>query len=1020
MLLGRVVPGWRLEPPEAAALPAACGRLHSCEAGIHKGPTNVASPGSKGGRGGGPTPRRRSMALSETRHKSNCNCAWLAQASRLALLLVRSLLVLVPLLALSPAAFAEAGTSRRTVRVAAFQAPPFLFWNHPQTYQGVYADLLEHIAEELNWEVEYVPGSWADGVQATRRGTVDLLPCTALMPGWRRFLVYSRENVATTWGQACVPRNARVENILDIEGKTIAVVRNEPNGIRFHERCRQWKIGCRFIQRASYEAVLASVAQGNADVGIVHHHLARQYAHKYDLKPSSLIFSPYNMLFATPRGENRTLLTAVDRQIWEMKRNPQSIYYESLQRWMGSPGNVSLPDWVGWLAVATAAAALLLLIWNKALKREVSRRSNALVRSERRYRTLYSCMQEGLAIYQLIRDRSDVPRDYRILDVNPAFERIVGVSRKNAVGKTGRELYGMKVPPLLKRFTDVVTRGGGTTFETYFEPLNKDLRVSAFTTGPDRLATVFSDVTDRKQTEQALRSSEENLAIILRSIADAVIATDAEGRVTRMNPVAEELTGWPQRDATGRPLQDIVRIVNKDTREAVPCSADYVLKGQHPMDLPLHALLIARDGVERQISDSASPMFNDKGKIIGVVLVFRDVTEQAHLEEQFRQSQKMESIGRLAGGVAHDFNNLLAGIMGFAELLRNWLPEDNANAQQSADAIIETSERAAELTAKLLAFSRKAKLRSVPLDIHHVIDQVVELLKHTIDRRIDIKRDFDADMSLVTGDPTQLENAVLNLAVNARDAMPEGGTLRFATRIRELSDGDCRAQPFPVTPGQYLEICVADTGVGMDKQTVEHVFEPFFTTKEVGKGTGLGLAAVYGIVEDHHGLVELQSTPGDGSTFRICLPLPKPTAPASSEAAPESHVIVKGTGCVLLVDDEDFFRDMAGQMLRRFGYDVITAADGEEALNIFRSQYRSIDVVILDMVMPKLNGRDTYVAMKEVYPEFKAIISSGFTLGRETTELLREEGVEFLQKPYRAAALSQKVAAVLEDELPQA
>lgn len=511
-----------------------------------------------------------------------------------------------------------------------------------------------------------------------------------------------------------------------------------------------------------------------------------------------------------------------------------------------------------------------------------------------------------------------------------------------------------------------------------------------------------------RQTIESLRSSEENLRITLDSIGDAVIATDTELRITRMNPVAEKMTGWTADEALGKPLPTVFRIVDGELHQELKCPANAALECGEVVTLGEGTLLIARNGMEYPIADSAAPIRNENSLLLGVVLVFRDITEEKALQEQLLQSRKMDTIGQLAGGIAHDFNNMLGGIIGSAELLKRRLPEDQ-KAEKFVHMIMESAERAAELTSKLLAFARKQHISSTPVDVHQALRNALSILESTIDRRIRISHSLTAEASMVAGDLTQLQNVFLNLAINAVQAMPGGGDLTISTQVIDLDKVYCELSQFDLLPGSYLEIEIRDTGCGIAPDQLERIFEPFFTTKELGKGTGLGLAAVLGTVQMHKGAVSVYSEVGAGTVFHVQLPL------TEEEASKVVHVgpPVRGSGLILIVDDEAVMRITAAAILEDLGYRVLLAEDGLSGLELYRQQHSKIDLVLLDMVMPQMNGSDCFAAMKEIDPDVKVILSSGFTRSADLSDM-RAAGLSgFIRKPYRGVVLSQTVAAAL-------
>ena len=510
------------------------------------------------------------------------------------------------------------------------------------------------------------------------------------------------------------------------------------------------------------------------------------------------------------------------------------------------------------------------------------------------------------------------------------------------------------------------------------------------------------------KTIESLRSSEENLRVTLDSIGDAVIATDTDTCITRMNPVAEKMTGWTADMAIGKPLTTVFRIVDAESHQELEAPAQAVLERDEIVSFGENTLLIAKNGKESLIADSIAPIRNDNHVLLGVVLVFRDITEEKALQEQLLQSRKMDTIGQLAGGIAHDFNNMLGGVIGSAELLKRRLPDDQ-KAEKFLDMIMESAERAAELTSKLLAFARKQHVSSTPVDVHQALRNALSILGSTVDRRIQISSSLAAEASMVVGDLTQLQNVFLNLAINAAQAMPDGGTLAISTQVIELDKVYCEVSPFDLQPGSYLEIEFRDTGCGIPTDQLDRIFEPFFTTKGRGEGTGLGLAAVLGTVQMHKGAVTVYSEVGAGTVFHVQLPL---TEEAAVKHTPAGQ-LVRGSGLILIVDDEAVMRVTAAAVLEDLGYNVLLAEDGVSGLDLYRQQKDEIDLVLLDMIMPNMNGSDCFAEMQKINPEVKVILSSGFTRNEDLASMRAAGLAGFIRKPYRGVVLSQTVAAAL-------
>lgn len=510
-----------------------------------------------------------------------------------------------------------------------------------------------------------------------------------------------------------------------------------------------------------------------------------------------------------------------------------------------------------------------------------------------------------------------------------------------------------------------------------------------------------------ERTEE-LQQSEENLRITLDSIGDAVIATDTLGQVVRMNPMAEKLTGWSREDAEGQPLEEVFHIIGEESRQPLASPVERILASGDIAVLDPGTLLLTRNGKELKIADSGAPIYNSSGGTIGVVLVFRDVTEEQAIQEQLRQSQKMEAVGLLAGGVAHDFNNMLGGILGAAELLARHLPDD-PKSEKFLHMITDSAERAAELTANLLSFARKQPISSTPIDVHVALRNTVSLLKNTLDRRVEIDVDLAAEASVVVGDLSQLQNAFLNLGINASQAMPEGGRLSVVTRVISLDEAYCEMSSFELTPGPYLEIEFQDTGCGIEKSNLGQIFDPFFTTKSSGKGTGLGLASVLGTLQQHKGAVNVYTELGEGTAFHLFLPLVKQEAFHLNTATE----LVPGKGRILIVDDEAVMRATAGAILESLGYEILVAEDGRRGLALFEQRWQEIDLVLMDMIMPEMNGRDCFAEMRKIDPSVRVLLSSGFTRVDDLNDLRAAGLMGFIRKPYYSSALSRVVAAAL-------
>lgn len=507
------------------------------------------------------------------------------------------------------------------------------------------------------------------------------------------------------------------------------------------------------------------------------------------------------------------------------------------------------------------------------------------------------------------------------------------------------------------------------------------------------------------------RESELWLAATLGSIGDGVVATDGQGKVRFINLLAEQMTGWSQTEATGKDVQDVFHIIHEQSRESVPNPALSALARGEVVTLPSNTILVARSGSERPIDESAAPIRDVNGVISGAVLVFRDISERRRLEENLRQAHKMVAIGRLAGGIAHDFNNIMTVISTYSQLLRLSGDRNPVERDRYLDLIDEASQRATGLTQQILAFSRRQMLVPTVLSLNNCVIDMGLMVRRLIGENITYETETIDDLGLVKADPTQIGQVILNLAVNARDAMPAGGRLFVTTSNVELSEHVTHDHP-DVSPGPYVMLSVSDTGSGMTADVLAQVFEPFFTTKPVGKGTGLGLATVYGIVKQSGGHVEVESTVNVGTTFRVYLPRVEEAPQTQSDKA--TAPALRGTEIVLLVEDEDAVRQVTKLILERYGYTVLEASDGPEGVEISRNYKGTIHLVLTDLMMPNLSGRQLVNAVAASRPSIRVLFMSGYT-----DDVLVHQGVEsstadFLHKPFTPEALAKKVREVLD------
>ena len=516
----------------------------------------------------------------------------------------------------------------------------------------------------------------------------------------------------------------------------------------------------------------------------------------------------------------------------------------------------------------------------------------------------------------------------------------------------------------------------------------------------------------KHQMEKRLKESERWLDTTLRSISDAVIATDEHGRIRFMNNMAETLTGWLEQDALGVHLDSVFTIVDEVNKKRRENPVKTVLRQGRIVRMVNQVLLIAKDGSEVPIDNSASPIKNETGQISGAVLIFRDLTERKRLLNQSLQSQKMEAIGRLAGGVSHDFNNILTIILGNADFALMEVDEDHPLVPTLQE-IKNAGKHAASLTKQLLMFSRKGLLNPKPCNLNVIVTETESMLRRLIGEDIEFEVLLDEKLHRIDAAPGQIQQVIMNLAVNARDAMPKGGKLTIETKNKELDEIYMQNRDGAIAPGSYVMMAVSDDGMGMNNETLSHIFEPFFTTKSAGKGTGLGLATVYGIVKQSGGFIWVYSEPNRGTTFKVFFPRSALAAPATSPK-PELAVSPEGCETILVVEDNDMLRGTARRLLEKCGYRILEAQNGKDALDVGRNFDEPIHVVLTDIVMPGMSGRELAERIQSLRPDIKIIFMSGYTDHAVINNDLAGRNVHFLQKPFSFDDMTGLVRKVLD------
>ncbi|HON80313.1 MAG TPA: PAS domain S-box protein [Spirochaetota bacterium] len=681
--------------------------------------------------------------------------------------------------------------------------------------------------------------------------------------------------------------------------------------------------------------------------------------------------------------------------------------------------NQSSADCIADFFIALAIGAIIIETCFNVIKRihtrlekEISDRISAeqSVRfSEEQYLSILNAMADCIHV---------IDRDFRIVFFNDPFIRLNSQFgfETNVNGKHLFEIFSFLSDKVRSEYRRVFHEGRIiVTQEHNFlkssEIYTETRKIPVLRNGRvEQVITVVQDITERKKAEEELLKSEERFRQIVEKSPLPISVIDSENIVKYLNPAFTRTFGY-SRDDIYTPERWFSSAFPDETYRLsmIEYWNSFLQSGTGWNSAPREITIASRDGTPRQVM-SHLVMLTDEQKLA----LFEDFTEQRGLEEQLRQSQKMEAIGRLAGGIAHDFNNILTSIMGYSSLILSKC-NDSMPYSRELQQIMKSSEMAASLTRQLLAFSRKQLLQTTAVDLNSLVDRLHTILKRIIGEDIDLVIIPEHTIDTINADPSQIEQVIMNLVVNACDAMPEGGKLFIRTGSVELAGKDLHSFP-DARPGQFVKLTVTDTGRGIEQHLLPKIFEPFFSTKAAGKGTGLGLSVVYGIIKQHEGIITVSSGEGRGTTFTVYLPAGSGIAAVQQEAQ-SIPAEVRGNGeGILLVEDEEGVRQSVSEILRINGYSVHTAACAEEAMLLFNEKQGDISLVFSDVVMPGKNGIDLADELRSRHPGLQILLGSGYTDDKSHWPLISEKGYHFLHKPYKIPQLLSMIYRIISEQ----
>ncbi|MGD9488786.1 MAG: transporter substrate-binding domain-containing protein [Calditrichaceae bacterium] len=893
--------------------------------------------------------------------------------------------------------------------------PPYEYLNDKNQPEGYNIDLIRAVADVMGLNLQLTLGPWSEVKSELEAGQIDMITGMYYTEDRDSLIDFSTPHIIVSH-TVFVRKDSPIEQLSDLKDKEVIV----QNGDVMHEFAVKHKISRQLFTVNDHIDALRLLASGQYDAALLTK-LAGQYLiHRYKLTNIEAVgppINPVNYCFAVHDG-NPILLAQLNEGLSILKATGK--YDGIYQKWFGVYERETffkqLMKYSLYIITPLLAFVILVFYWFWLLKKRVAVKTEQLRKELSERARAEKALQESEEKYRiLVENQSDlvvkVDKDGHFLFVSPSYCKVFGKTEEELLGKkfiplvheddrestikAMQELY--KPPHTIYVEQRAMTKDGWRWIGWVDSAiLDKEGEVTG-------IVGVGRDITDRKNVENEMSM----LGHAVKSISECVSITDKEDNILFVNDAFLKTYGYRQEELIGKPIT-IIRSPDDSLAEARQILPDTLVGGWQG-----EIINIRKDGTKIPVYLSTSAIKDEHGKPFALIGVARDITERKRLENQLHQSQKMEAIGQLAGGVAHDFNNLLTIIRGYCELLLLKV-KDNDSIIKSITQIDDAARRAESLTQQLLALSRKQILQPKILDLNEMIIKTKNILTRLIPENIEVSTNLSHELLYIKSDPGQIEQVIMNLVLNARDAMPEGGRLTIETKLLSLDATNVQQYPGFKT-GTYVSMLVSDTGHGMEKEIQPHIFEPFFTTKGKAKHSGLGLATVYGIVRQSDGHILLDSEAGNGTTFRVYFLKEDKAASNSSDNDKTSGNDLDGSETILVVEDEERVRQVICETLRARGYRVLESPDGDQALLVCKRHKEQIDLLLTDVVMPKMNGKELVEKLQPIRPDIRILYMSGYTDDAIVDQGKLNPDTEFIQKPFTPLALARKIRSVLDN-----
>ena len=880
--------------------------------------------------------------------------------------------------------------------------PPQYLTSEKGDPSGFAVDVIEAVAERAGFTLEYVVRSnWLEVSDDLETGKIDIIPNSGITE--RRKNIYSYTIPVETFPVHVFTRKSyeKLSGLDDLKGKRVAVVKRNIGEVLIKDIDT---VSVRVFDHV--ETALFDLLSGNSDAFIFPKPVLLRIAR--NIKVDNRIKENSPVLIEIKRGmsvlkDNEWIIERLNPVIDDFIKTAE--YRNIYLKWYGRPS----PFWTVkkvflLMSLIMTLMLIIFLAWKYySTEKLVVQRTAALKNNEERMRVMFEQAPFGTALSDSLTGK--------IIEFNPKYEEIIGrkINELDII-----DWMSITHPDDIKEDLEnmnLLSRGEISGFSMEKRYIHSDgsiiwvdMTIKAVSSGdknnPQYLC-ILNDITDWKKSEEAVKKSEDKYRHLVKTASEAVYLINDDGFVIDTNDSACSMLNRTEEEIKKLNISEIdINFPVDDFKafwENIPLNEPHVFETVHQKS----------DGTRFPVEVSGQK-FLMEGETV-YYGVARDITkrreyerEKAFLTEQLNHKSRMDAIGQIASGVAHDFNNILSGIIGSAQLLQ--LKEKNLSekGQKYINTILRASETASVLTNKLLLFSRKKELDKKVFDIKTVINEAVEILESTVDKKVSIKVVESEKDLFISGDSSSIQNVLINICINSSQAMPDGGEIRISTKLIHIDKSQKDSGFFESSPGDYVNIRIADDGCGIPEEYFNKIYDPFFTTKETGKGTGLGLATAYGIVKDHYGEIKMESQLDEGTVFNIYLP----AAVSSEKSENIKSDISTGTGRILFVDDEEHNRELGRDILESLGYEVLLASDGLEACEFYKNNFEEIDLIILDYMMPKMNGKEAFCRIKEINKDCKIILASGYIENDDILEM-REKGLSAeIHKPYTINELS--------------